>query len=173
MAKMFAVLMLLYCRDRSSIYLGINMTQTNIRPLLYDRDSYLWLEETIASLRIRDFQGLDVLHLIEELEIVAGRDRAEIENRLGVLLAHLLKRLCVDSAYDFRGWEITIREQRRHLKISLQQSPSLKRFFVEAFDRAWQDALIEVREDYPQFVFPDQWQFSRDIDILLTVKFWE
>jgi len=149
------------------------MTQANIKPFLYDRDSYLWLEEAIASLRIGDFQGLDVLHLIEELEIVVGRDRAEIESRLGVLLAHLLKRLYVDNAYDFRGWEITIREQRRHLKIPLQQSPSLKRFFVESFDRAWQDALIEVREDYLQFIFPDQWQFSYDIDILLTVKFWE
>jgi len=149
------------------------MTQTNIKPLLYDRDSYLWLEATIASLRIGDFQGVDLLHLIEELEIVAGRDRVEIESRMGVLLAHLLKRLYVNSTYDFRGWEITIREQRRHLRISLQQSPSLKRFFVEAFDRAWQDALIEVREDYPQVVFPDQWQFSRDIDVLLTVKFWE
>jgi len=149
------------------------MTQAITKLSLYDRDQHLWLEEAIAKLRVKDFQGLDLVHLIEELEIVAGRDRAEIENRLGVLLAHLLKRLYVQSEYDYRGWEITIREQRRHLKIALQQSPSLKRFFVEAFDRAWQDALIEVREDYPQVSFPDQWQFSRDVDILLTQKFWE
>ena len=149
------------------------MSQTTIKPLLYDRDAYLWLEEAIARLRVRDFQGLDVLHLIEELEILAGRDRAEIENRLGVLLAHLLKRLYVNSAYDYRGWEITIREQRRHLRIALQQSPSLKRFFIEAFERAWQDALTEVREDYPQAIFPDGWQFSRDVDILLTEKIWK
>jgi hypothetical protein len=149
------------------------MTQAITKLSLYDRDQHLWLEEAIAKLRVKDFQSLDLVHLIEELEIVAGRDRAEIENRLGVLLAHLLKRLYVQSEYDYRGWEVTIREQRRHLKIALQQSPSLKRFFVEAFDRAWQDALIEVREDYPQVSFPDQWQFSRDVDILLTQKFWE
>jgi Domain of unknown function DUF29 len=149
------------------------MTQTPTKFSLYDRDPYLWIEDAIARLRVRDFQGLDVVHLIEELEILAGRDRAEIESRLGVLLAHLLKRLYVNSDYDYRGWEITIREQRRHLRIALQQSPSLKRFFVQAFDRAWQDALAEVREDYPQSVFPDQWQFSDDIDVLLTVKFWE
>ncbi len=149
------------------------MTQAITKLSLYDRDQHLWLEEAIAKLRVKDFQSLDLVHLIEELEIVAGRDRAEIENRLGVLLAHLLKRLYVQSEYDYRGWEITIREQRRHLKIALQQSPSLKRFFVESFDRAWQDALIEVREDYPQVAFPDQWQFSRDVDILLTQKFWE
>ena len=149
------------------------MTQTSIKLLsLYDRDPYLWLEESIARLQVKDFQRLDVEHLIEELEILAGRDRAEIENRLGVLLAHLLKRLCVDRADDYRGWEITIREQRRHLKIALQQSPSLKRLFSAAFDRAWQEALTEVREDYPQFIFPDLWQFSQDINILLTTKFW-
>ncbi len=134
------------------------MTQAITKLSLYDRDQHLWLEEAIAKLKVGDFQGLDTLNLIGELEIVAGRDRAEIENRLGVLLAHLLKRLYVQSEYDYRGWEITIREQRRHLKIALQQSPSLKRFFVESFDRAWQDALIEVREDYPQVAFPDQWQ---------------
>ena len=149
------------------------MTQAITKLSLYDRDQHLWLEEAIAKLRVKDFQSLDLVHLIEELEIVAGRDRAEIENRLGVLLAHLLKRLYVQSEYDYRGWEITIREQRRHLKIALQQSPSLKRFFVEAFDRAWQDALIEVCEDYPQVSFPDQWQFSQDVEILLTQRFWE
>ncbi len=149
------------------------MTQTITKLSLYDRDQYLWLEDAISKLRLQDFQGLDVLHLIEELEIVAGRDRAEIESRLGVLLAHLLKRLYIQSGYDYRGWEITIREQRRHLKIALQQSPSLKRFLVEAFDRAWLDALIEVREDYPQVSFPDQWLFSQDVDILLNQKFWE
>lgn len=149
------------------------MTQAITKLSLYDRDQHLWLEEAIAKLRVKDFQSLDLVHLIEELEIVAGRDRAEIESRLGVLLAHLLKRLYVQCEYDYRGWEITIREQRRHLRIALQQSPSLKRFFVEAFDRAWQDALIEVREDYPQVAFPEQWQFSQDVDILLTQKFWE
>ncbi|MFN5301425.1 MAG: DUF29 domain-containing protein [Pseudanabaena sp.] len=149
------------------------MTQAITKLSLYDRDQHLWLEEAIAKLRVKDFQSLDLVHLIEELEIVAGRDRAEIENRLGVLLAHLLKRLYVQSEYDYRGWEITIREQRRHLKIALQQSPSLKRFFVEAFDRAWQDALTEVRDDYPQVAFPDRWQFSQDVEILLTQRFWE
>ncbi len=149
------------------------MTQTSIKlPSLYDCDSYLWLEEAIARLKVKDFQRLDLVHLIDELEILTGRDRGEIESRLGVLLAHLLKRLYVDRADDYRGWEITIREQRRHLKIALQQSPSLKRFFNAAFDRAWQDALTEVREDYPQFIFPDLWQFSQDINILLTTKFW-
>jgi hypothetical protein len=40
----------------------------------------------------------------------------------------------------------------------LKQSPSLKRYFTEVLDQAWEDALMEVREDYPQIEFPDLWQ---------------
>ncbi|WP_228052030.1 DUF29 family protein [Sphaerospermopsis aphanizomenoides] len=49
---------------------------------LYDQDQYLWLEDTILKLKARDFHGLDVEHLIEEMEILAGRDRAEVETHI-------------------------------------------------------------------------------------------
>jgi hypothetical protein len=84
---------------------------------LYNRDQYLWLEDTILQLKARDFHGLDVEHLIEEMEILASRDRAEVENRSIVLWVHLLKRIYINSEDDNRGWEVTIREQRRQLKI--------------------------------------------------------
>jgi hypothetical protein len=140
---------------------------------LYDQDQYLWLEDTILKLKARDFHGLDVEHLIEEMEILAGRDRAEVESRLIVLWTHLLKRIYLNSEYDNRGWEVTIREQRRQLRILLKQSPSLKQYFTEVLDQAWEDALMEVREDYPQIEFPDLWHFSLNVDALLSEKFWE
>jgi hypothetical protein len=84
---------------------------------LYNCDQYLWLEDTILRLKARDFYGLDVEHLIEEMEILATRDRAEVESRSIVLWVHLLKRIYINSEYDNRGWEVTIREQRRQLKI--------------------------------------------------------
>ncbi|WP_339327825.1 DUF29 family protein [Anabaena catenula] len=72
---------------------------------------------------------------------------------------HLLKRIYVNSEYDHRGWEVTIREQRRQLRILLKQSPSLQQYFTAVLDQAWEDALMEVREDYPQIEFPDVWQY--------------
>ncbi|MBE9247923.1 DUF29 domain-containing protein [Dolichospermum sp. LEGE 00240] len=147
----------------------IQLAQTG----LDNRDQYLWLEETILKLKARDFHGLDVEHLIEEMEILASRDRAEVESRLIVLWVHLLKRIYVNSEYDHRGWEVTIREQRRQLRILLKQSPSLKRYFTAVLDQAWQEALMEVREDYPSFQFPDVWEFSLNVDVLLSEKFWE
>ncbi|MTJ32852.1 DUF29 domain-containing protein [Aphanizomenon sp. UHCC 0183] len=140
---------------------------------LYNRDQYLWLEETILKLKARDFHGLDVEHLIEEMEILASRDRAEVESRLIVLWVHLLKRIYVNSEYDNREWEVTIREQRRQLRILLKQSPSLKRYFTAVLDQAWEEALMEVREDYSSFQFPDVWEFSLNVDALLSEKFWD
>ena len=140
---------------------------------LDNRDQYLWLEETILKLKARDFHGLDVEHLIDEMEILASRDRAEVESRLIVLWVHLLKRIYVNSEYDHRGWEVTIREQRRQLRILIKQSPSLKRYFTAVLDQAWQEALMEVREDYPSFQFPDVWEFSLNVDALLSEKFWD
>lgn len=36
--------------------------------LLYETDYYLWLNETVAQLKARDFANLDVENFIEEIE---------------------------------------------------------------------------------------------------------
>lgn len=149
------------------------MTQTTQQKALYEQDLQLWFEEIIAKLRAQKLDELDIDHLIEEIEGLAGRDRREVRSRLKVLLTHLLKRIYIDSTYDNRGWENTIRQQRDELQVLLKQSPSLKPHFVEVFDDAWQYALNSVREDYRKVEFPDQWRFSRDVDTILSEKFWD
>jgi hypothetical protein len=149
------------------------MIPTVTTKTLYENDLNLWLVKTIAELKERNWQNIDLEHLIEELEGLAGRDRRELESRLVVLLSHLLKRLYVTNPYDYRGWQNTIREQRRQLKLLLKQSPSLRNYLVEVFPEAWQDALSEVKEDYPQVQFPHEWQLGRDVDTLLSEEFWK
>ncbi|MBE9014540.1 DUF29 domain-containing protein, partial [Pseudanabaenaceae cyanobacterium LEGE 13415] len=97
----------------------------------------------------------------------------ELENRLEVLLAHILKRVYVNSDYDNRGWILTIGEQRRRIRRLLKSSPSLKNHFSECFTEIFQDASEAVRPEYPEIEFPDGWQFSRDIDAILNAAFWE
>jgi hypothetical protein len=110
--------------------------------------------------------------LIEEIEALAGRDRRELKKRLEVLLYHLLKRLYVLSPEAYRGWESTIREQRRRLQDLLDQSPSLRDYFMDVLPVSWANALADAREDYPKTTFPDQWLYSADIDALLSEKLW-
>ncbi len=148
------------------------MTQTIARKSLYESDYLLWTQETIAKLRAKDFDRVDFDSLIEEIEDLGRSYRDEIESRLDVLLSHILKRLYVPLANDYNGWERTIREQRKQIRRRLEKSPSLKNYLAEIFDKIWQDALNEVREDYPQYKFPDLWQFDRDIDTLLNRNLW-
>lgn len=142
------------------------------RVSLYDRDLDLWLEIAIAQLKAGDFNNLDVENLIEELEGLSGSHKREVETRLKRLIEHILKRCYVDMPDCFRGWEVTIINQRDELKKLLRQSPSLKRHFMHSFDDSFATALEIVRVEYDTD-FPDAWQFSRDLDMVLSAKFWE
>lgn len=141
---------------------------------LYESDLNLWLERTIAQLKIGDLDNLDINNLIEELDGLAGRDRRELKSCLRTLLEHLLKRCYVPIPREFNGWEPTIREQRRQIRDLLKQSPSLRNIWLATFDESFTDALDEVRQEvgYQAVNFPITWQFSCDIEIVLSVNFW-
>ncbi len=117
------------------------MSSSIISKTLYEQDLNLWLVTTIEQLKAGEVNRLDIEHLIEELEGLAGRDRRELESRLEVLLSHILKRLFVPSTNDYRGWELTIKEQRNRLQRLLKQSPSLGNYFISVFPEVYQDAL--------------------------------
>lgn len=139
---------------------------------LYEHDLCLWVASTVAKLKARNFDELDLEHLIEEIENLAGRDRREVESRLDVLLNHLLKRCYIPTPENHRGWELTIREQRKQLQRLLKQSPSLQNYLAEVFEETWTIALTEARQDYPKIEFPDEWPFSRDVETILSEELW-
>jgi Domain of unknown function DUF29 len=58
---------------------------------LYEEDLLAWAEQQVAHLRAGQLDRLDVQHLIDELEAMAGKLRRELKNRLRILVAHLLK----------------------------------------------------------------------------------
>ena len=93
---------------------------------LYDQDILLWVEDTVSKLKSRDFTHLDLDNLIEEVESLGISQRKELLSRLTTLLEHLLKRLYINLPDDYNGWERTIREQRRQIRILLKDAPSLK-----------------------------------------------
>jgi hypothetical protein len=149
------------------------MTQTLTKQTLYNSDLNLWLETAIAQLKTGDLQNLDIDNLIEELEGLAGRDRRELQSRLKRLIEHILKRCYVDLPDCYRGWEVTIINQRDEINEIFIQSPSLKRIFLEGFDDSFAKALKIVKTEYPTTQFCDRWQFNQDLDSLLSIDFWE
>ncbi len=139
---------------------------------LYEQDFALWAEDTIAKLKTRKFEQIDVENLVGEIEALVRSNKRELENRLEVLLTHILKRTDIDSAHDNRGWMLTIQEQRRRIKRLLKDSPSLKTHLSACFAEIYQDALEIVRSEYRKVEFPDEWQFNQNVDAILNEIFW-
>ncbi|PSN16749.1 DUF29 domain-containing protein [filamentous cyanobacterium CCT1] len=139
---------------------------------LYDEDFVRWVEATVACLEARDVDQLDWEGLIEEIADLGKSARRELESRLSVLLVHLLKRCYVNSPNDYRGWQLTIVEQRNALKRLLKQSPSLKGYFQDVLDEVYQDALAEASTAYPASEFSAAYPFSRELQALLTEEPW-
>ncbi len=151
------------------------MTQAITRKSLYESDLFLWTQDTIAKLKARDFDHVDIENLIEEIESLGISQKKEVRNRLRVLLAHLLKRMYVNSPDCFEGWENTIRTQRTDIEVELDDMPSLAKLWDKFFDSAWKYALKDVRGEYAKkgYQFPDTWQFERDIDTMLNADLWD
>ena len=58
---------------------------------LYEQDFYRWCLETCASLGAREFDAIDVHHLIEEIRDLGNHVRSALESDLGIVVLHLLK----------------------------------------------------------------------------------
>jgi len=148
------------------------MSQIKNSTSLYEQDILLWSEDTVAKLKARDFDHLDIENLIEEVEALGISQKKELISRLIVLLEHLLKRLYVNLLDDYNGWEQTIRTQRGELEVLLDAVPSLSTRWEISFDKAWQIALKNVRKEYPQITFSAEWPCDRSIEKMLNDDFW-
>ena len=122
---------------------------------LYQQDYFLWLNATAQLLRSRQFDDVDWDNLIEEIEAMSGSQRREIKNRLIVLLMHLLK-------YQYQperrssSWRGTILEQRRQIESLLEDSPSLKTYYLEIFANCYKNAISDATNEtlLPLQTFP-------------------
>jgi hypothetical protein len=100
----------------------------SIKPRIsYEEDLCAWSLEKAALLRARRTEGLDWLHLAEEIEWMVGRDRRELKNRLKIVLLHLLK-WQVQPARRGASWRKSPRTQRGHIRDLLRES----RAFVDS-----------------------------------------
>lgn len=137
------------------------MKTTNKSSPAYELDFYRWTQEQARLIQEKKWSRLDIPNLVEEIEALGRQERQELENRLGILLGHLLK-------WEFqpdkrsRSWFATIREQRRRVERLLKKSPSLQPYLPEALENGYQDALdLAVRETSLSYkTFPPECPYS-------------
>lgn len=136
---------------------------------LYTTDFYAWVKRQAALLKNEDYHDLDRDNLIEELEAMARSERRQLVNRLRVLLTHLLKLTYEPDSDPVRGWQETVREQRRRLETLLEESPSLHRelpdVIVYVYERARQDAAQGLKIDVAQIATICPWTLEEILDL--------
>lgn len=108
---------------------------------LYAQDLQLWIEQTINSLKKREFESLDIDHLIEELIDLGKSEKNTLKSNLMILLAHLLKlQIQADAPETMKAsWYSSVLEHRQRVLNNLSDTPSLKNFLQEAIAKAYQD----------------------------------
>jgi hypothetical protein len=116
------------------------MANTLDKPSLYDTDYLAWLDEQAAHLRAGRLAALDADNVAEELEGLMKSQRQQVENRLEVLILHLLK---WDHQPDQRSnrWRASVAERRGRIRRLLRDSPSLKPWLQEAARDVYREAV--------------------------------
>jgi Domain of unknown function DUF29 len=127
------------------------ITITDRKPnqsLLYNRDFHQWTQVMAEALRSRDWAGVDVENLIDEVESLGRQQRQELRNRLGILLGHLLK-WQFQPMLRSKSWRLTLREQRAQIRFLLKDNPSLKPYLEEAMEDGYTLGQLLVAKETP------------------------
>jgi len=132
---------------------------------LYQENYTAWAEKTAELLKAGKFSELDTEHLLEELASMGASEYNELESRLTILIAHLLKwqfqyQQLSTRWQEFKGdsWRSTIIEQRTRIAKRLRKSPGLKTNLPEILLEAYEDALeLAIKETrLPAATFPSE-----------------
>ncbi len=128
---------------------------------LYEQDFYTWVQQQTNLLSKKQFDQLDLPHLIEELEDLGKRHYDQLESRLMQLMAHLLK-WQVQYWKRTNSWRSAIRVQRTAIAKLLRRNPGLKSRLEEAMRESWEEArdLAIIETDLPDEQFPEACPFS-------------
>jgi hypothetical protein len=136
---------------------------------LYDTNYTEWAKRNAELLKVGSFAQIDIPHLIDELSDMGKAEFNELESRLIILLAHLLKwqfqyQQLSDKwrEFDGRSWRYTIIEQRLRLNRRLRKSPGLKSQLPQIIEEAYEDAvhLAAKETQLSKDIFPISCHYS-------------
>ncbi|TAN64697.1 MAG: DUF29 domain-containing protein [Methylobacter sp.] len=138
----------------------------------YETDAIAWANEQAAFIRSGRFDLLDLEHIADEIEDVGKSEQREFENRMAVLLAHLIK-WQYQPSHRGKSWERTIKDRRTMIIRRLNKTPSLKPDLEnpDFWSESWADAArLAENETGILNVFPEScpWNF----DQIMNPEFW-
>jgi len=134
---------------------------------LYERDFYTWALTQVPALRHGLVEELDLNNLAEEVEDMARSEVRELDSRLQVLLAYLLKWAYEPEARS-KSWRLTLKQQRLEIRKLLRHNPGLKSKIAEIIRDAYEGARLQAAKETPldedDFPVECPWTFERSIE---------
>jgi len=114
----------------------------------YATDFYAWCLSTADLVRAGQWEAIDPEVLAEELESLGKSQKRELENRLDMLVMHLLKwAYQAPKRETGHSWYSTIHEQRRQIARLLRDNPSLQTPLSTLLPTIYQDARKEAIQE--------------------------
>jgi hypothetical protein len=123
---------------------------------LYEVDDSLWLEETIALLKDKNFEQLDLDNLIEELEDLGSEKKYRVASFLEQIMIHalLLQFWQAEQYYNSDHWKSDILAFQSQLERYL--TTNLRNFLEQEFSQIYRSAVRYARRKTKNHVtFPD------------------
>ena len=115
---------------------------------LYETDFVKWAEEQATLLTKRRFDLLDLEHLIEEVDDLAGRHRDALESYFRLILIHLLKVAYTQGSRDpERVWKRSVENARDEIQFLFEDYPSLRNHAERLSARAYKKAVVKAHKE--------------------------
>ncbi len=112
----------------------------------YETDFVTWSAEQADLLKKGQFDKLEIINLIDEVECLGRSEKNALISHLTILLLHLLKKRYQPNL-DCRSWDISIRNSDKKFMEKLTQNPGLKSKLDEIFYEAYENAKIDASKE--------------------------
>lgn len=138
------------------------MNKIDLKTLTSIEDDFaLWAAEQAALIRGARFDRVDAENVAEELESLGRGDKYQIDHRMEVLLAHLLK-WQLQPEERTNSWQATLFEQRTRIGRLIKESPSLRSRPGEMLQGSYVIGRYEAIKEtkLPESLFPETCPYS-------------
>ncbi len=126
---------------------------------LYETDFNAWVHQQTELLKKRDFEHIDLQHLLEEMVDLGTSNKFAIESHLIILLMHMLKQQ--NAGESRKSWNDSMSNAIIQIEHIIDKNPSLKKYPQEAlkycFTRARKGASKQMKKDINKFPVECPW----------------
>ena len=137
----------------------------------YEGDFFAWTQDQGQRLREIRPNTIDWENVAEEIESLGRSEKGELENRMNVLILHLLK-WQYQPARRKPGLRATVLEQRNRIARRIADSPSLAGYPASLLSEEYETARLKAASEtrLSEKRFPEDCPFT--IEQILDPDFW-